>query len=111
MSTTVAPEVEDKESLNRLALLIFMASETGAEGQVPDCLDVQDGQVLLSLSTTALTLLACKLAENFTWRSLTRLNGTWRAWCPTAVKLTLASVWLWMTSIVHRMHWQRLWTP
>jgi hypothetical protein len=47
MSSTVAAEVEDKESLNRLALLIFMAWETGAEGQVPDCLDVQDGQVLL----------------------------------------------------------------
>ena len=47
MASTVAAEFEDKESLNRLALLIFIAWETGAEGHVPDCLDVQDGQVLL----------------------------------------------------------------
>ena len=66
MSSTVAPEVEDKESLNRLALLIFMAWETGAEGQVPDCLDVQDGQVLLMChisehdSTDLARLQACR---------------------------------------------------
>ena len=47
MSSTVVPDISDKEALNRLALVIFMAWETGAEGQVPDCLDVQDGQVLL----------------------------------------------------------------
>ena len=48
MASTLATELADKESLNRLALLIFMAWETGSEGQVPDCLDVQDGQVLLT---------------------------------------------------------------
>jgi hypothetical protein len=47
MASTVAAEVEDKEALSRLALLTFIAWETGAEGQVPDCLDVQDDQVLL----------------------------------------------------------------
>ena len=47
MASTVAAEVEDKEALSRLALLTFIAWETDAEGQVPDCLDVQDDQVLL----------------------------------------------------------------
>ena len=47
MSSSVAAEDRDKEALSKVALLIFMAWETAAEGQVPDCLDVQDGQVLL----------------------------------------------------------------
>lgn len=47
MASTVSAEVEDKEALSRLALLTFIAWETGAEGQVPGCLDVQDDQVLL----------------------------------------------------------------
>eukprot|EP00435_Cladocopium_sp_Y103_P032021 s647_g8.t1 len=33
MSSTVAADISDKEALNRLALVIFMAWETGAEGQ------------------------------------------------------------------------------
>lgn len=34
----------------------------------------------MSVSTTSLTFLACRLSDNLTWTSWTRLNGTWPKW-------------------------------
>ena len=47
-ASTLTTEMAHKESLEKVAIIIYTAWETGATGEVPECLQVQDGQVLLT---------------------------------------------------------------